>query len=143
LEIRRVQFLFGENQGVLPCTHRNTFSQLFLFVLSNLSLSQVVIKNPVAITTKGAGKSSPLSISNPQYYTATITISCDTLNSTRDPQLSRGSVDAQIGSLAIHMADALQPADLGRSGALVYTSPPNGPLTLGGQIQVVIGGNQF
>ena len=94
--------------------HILTFLSIFLF--SNLAFSQVVIKDTVVITPKGGDKSSALSISNPQYYTATITVSCDALNNTHDPQLARGSVDAQIGSSTIHIADALQPADLGRFG---------------------------
>ena len=101
---------------------------LFILLFSNLAFSQVVIKDSVVITPKGDGKSSALSVSNQQYYTATITFSCDALNDTHDPKFSRGSVDVLIGSYAIHMADALQPADLGRSGAFVYTSPPNAPL---------------
>ena len=59
---------------------------LSIFLFANLAFSQVVIKDTIAITPKGDGKI-PLSISNPQYYAATITISCDALNSTRDPLL--------------------------------------------------------
>ena len=115
-------------------------TSLSIFLFSSLAFSQVVIRDTVAITPKGGSKLSALSISNPQYYSVTITISCDALNNTHDPILSRGSVDAQINLSAIHIADALQPGDLGRFGALVYTSSPNAPLTLDMPIQVIIGG---
>ena len=124
------------------CTPKRILTLLSIFLFSNLAFSQVVIKDTVVITPKGAGKSSPLSVSNPQYYTATITISCDALNNTHDPKLARGSIDVQIDSSTIHIADALQPADLGRFGAFVYTSSPNAPLTLDMPIQVFIGGTQ-
>ena len=118
--------------------HILTFLSIFLF--SNLAFSQVVIKDTVVITPKGNVKS--LSISNPQYYTATITISCDALNNTHDPILYRGSVDAQIGTSTIHIADALPPGGFGRTGVFIYTSSPNTPLTLDMPIQVFIGGIQ-
>jgi len=52
-------------------TPKQTLIILFILIFSNLAFSQVVIKDTVVITPKGNGKSSPLSISNPQYYTVT------------------------------------------------------------------------
>jgi len=115
--------------------HILIFLSILLFF--NLAFSQVVIKDTVVITPKGKAKS--LSISNPQYYNATVTISCDALNGTHDPTFARGSIDAQIGDSAFHLANALQPADLGRTGVVTCTSPP---ITLDAPVQITIGGIQ-
>ena len=61
----------GHSGSLTMHTPKHILTFLSIFLFSNLAFSQVVIKDTVVITPKGGGKSSPLSISNPQYYTVT------------------------------------------------------------------------
>jgi len=114
---------------------------IFLFILlySSLAFTQVVIKDTVVIAPRNVLRSQDSPSSNQQYYLLTISISCDALNMTRDTKFSRGAVDVSVGDSSAHLANALNPEDLGRTGAFVFISLP---ITMDAPVQINIGGTK-
>ena len=58
---------------------------------------------------------------------------------TRDTKFSRGAVDVSVGDSSAHLANALNPEDLGRTGAFVFISLP---ITMDAPVQINIGGTK-